>query len=121
MRWVPPLLWAGLLFVTSSIPGRALPSPGIPYLDKAVHAAAYLVLAWLLARALRARNGRALAVAALVAALYGVSDEVHQRWTPGRDADVWDAVADAVGSVAGVWLRSRLGWRGQSVQTRAKP
>ena len=119
-RWAAPLLWAGFLFAASSVPGAQLPSGGIPHLDKALHAIAYALLAWLVARAGRATTRGALALAAAAAVLYGVSDELHQRFTPGRDADVWDLVADAVGAVAGVWLRARArGYR--YLQTRAKP
>ena len=119
-RWGPPLAWAGLIFVASSIPGPAVLSPGVPHLDKAIHAAVYGVLAYLVARARGAQNPGALALAAVLAALYGVLDEIHQRWTPGRDADGWDVAADAVGAAAGVVLRGAAG-RGYSEQTRAKP
>jgi VanZ family protein len=41
---------------------------------------------------------------ALVAAgsLYGASDEIHQGFVPGRSPEVWDWVADTLGSIAGV-------------------
>ena len=39
--------------------------------------------------------------AVLIASLYGVSDEYHQRFVPGRMFDVLDMVADALGASAG--------------------
>lgn len=116
-RWAPALFWAGLLFLASSIPGSSLPSPGILHLDKVAHAAAYALLAYLVARARGTTDGRSLAIGAMLAALYGVSDEIHQRFTPGRDADALDAVANAVGAAAGVggWALCRY-WE----QMRAK-
>jgi VanZ family protein len=39
--------------------------------------------------------------AALAAVLYGLSDEVHQSFIPGRDASVGDVVADALGALLG--------------------
>ena len=61
-------------------------------------ATAYAVLAVLACRALsggraldlRARRGRARACVA-----YGVTDELHQSFVPGRHADVWDVAKDA--------------------------
>lgn len=43
-------------------------------------------------------------VAIVIAALYGVSDEVHQCFVPMRSCEVWDWAADLLGSVAGVFI-----------------
>jgi len=98
--------WAGLLFWESS---QANPFPFLPRdilsQDKLLHAVAYAVLAALSVGALaRARAGafaRAAAIAALLAAAYGATDEWHQSFVPGRDADPWDWAADVAGAIAG--------------------
>ena len=41
---------------------------------------------------------RAAALAVLLATLYGVTDEAHQWFVPGRTAEVTDLVADALGA-----------------------
>lgn len=105
-RLLAPLFWAALIFVASSVPGDELPSPGFLHLDKLIHAGAYAVLGWLVARALSARSRGALFAAACLATLYGMTDELHQGFVPGRDPDVGDAAADALGAVLGV-----LVWR----------
>jgi VanZ family protein len=102
-RWAPPLAWAVLIFGGSSIPGAHLPAPGITHLDKLAHAVEYAVLGGLLLRALAERK-RPLLCALLLATLYGVSDELHQRWVPGRDADPADVAADLAGAALGAWL-----------------
>ena len=100
------LAWAGLLFWESS---RANPFPFVPESilshDKLLHLVAYAVLGALVAGAVAARLGpaRAVAAAALIAAAYGVTDEWHQRYVPGRDADPLDWAADAVGALAGAY------------------
>jgi VanZ family protein len=38
----------------------------------------------------------------LISAAFGLSDELHQHFVPGRDASALDLAADTVGSLAGV-------------------
>jgi VanZ family protein len=45
-------------------------------------------------------------LAIVLAIAYGVSDEFHQRFVPGRSSDVYDVLADAEGAAAaalGAW------------------
>ncbi|AEV15469.1 MAG: VanZ family protein [Thermus sp.] len=94
------LLHMGLLFWLSHQPatGAGLPHPW----DKAAHFLAYLLLGGLLGLGL----GRWRA-AFLGAFLYGVGDEWHQSFIPGREAFGWDLVADALGA----WVGARWGGR----------
>jgi len=80
--------------------------------DKTAHLWAYAGLAIL---AVRAVGGglpcrvmlRVALLAFLIAAGYGVFDEVHQLFVPGRSGDVFDWFADASGAVVGIaacWL-----------------
>src|SRR5688572_17265433 len=115
----PTLGWAATIFVLSSFPGSAYPTTDLVNADKLVHVAIYALLGGLCARGL-ARGwslgtGRALSLAAMTAALYGVTDELHQWFVPGRNADWRDVVADAAGAVLGaglVVLLARGGRRG---------
>lgn len=94
-RWAPPLAWAALLFVLSHQAGDSLP-PLFEGADKLAHVALYAPLGFLL--------GRAVGVgwlAVLLATAYGVSDEWHQVFVPGRSASLGDVVADAVGAALG--------------------
>lgn len=85
--------------------------------DKGVHVILYAGLGVLMLRAiagglLRRVSWRALILAVVLAAAYGVTDEIHQRFVPGRSYDVADMAADAVGaSAAGIaitlWSRMR--------------
>ena len=47
---------------------------------------------------------RVFLIAAVVGLCYGISDEVHQSFVPGREASVFDVLADGVGSVVGAWV-----------------
>ena len=70
-----------------------------PYADKLVHGVTFGILATFIYLAWR-RFGWALALASL----YGVSDEVHQRFVPGRSADVTDWLADTLGALVALLL-----------------
>jgi VanZ family protein len=99
--------WACVIYYLSSLPGTDTP-PLFPHQDKLLHAAAFGVLGFLVLGALRpGRGGHSrlqLVSAIAIAGIYGILDEVHQRYVPGRMPDILDVVADLVGAVLGVWL-----------------
>ena len=112
----PRRVWWGIAiglcaleFVLSSIPGPDLAAVGFDLWDKAAHAMMYGAIAGAFALALaRPRAVTTLLVAAGIAIAYGITDELHQLFTPHRDASLDDLVADAVGALAGAatgaWL-----------------
>lgn len=109
------LAWMGLIFYLSSQP--SLDIPGLfPHQDKVMHFGFYGVLGVLLLGAMAMPpNGfqrPAALLATALASLYGVSDEVHQMFVPGREADVLDWLADTAGALSATlllaWLSRRL-------------
>jgi VanZ family protein len=125
IRWLPVLLWAIIIFITSANPNpyRALPvswniqtvpiqsDPGSKkitrdeILGRFLHAAEYLVLAALIARALTGRGDlrfTLLAMALGLSFLYALSDEVHQLYVPGRAFELRDLALDLAGSALGI-------------------
>jgi VanZ family protein len=44
-----------------------------------------------------------------MASLYGVFDEWHQSFVPGRYASLTDVALDVAGAVLGIWLAARMG------------
>ncbi len=105
LAFLPAAAFAALLFALSSQarPLDFLP-PSVLAEDKILHAIAYGVLAALLVPAMRraglGARGALLAAIAL-ASLYGVTDELHQAFVPGRTADVLDWAADTIGAAVG--------------------
>ena len=102
VRWVPVVALMAAIFVFSHQPtlGRAGRIP-----DWITHGTAYGTLAFFTARAVGTSVRRSLVSSALVVlacTLYGISDEIHQSFVPGRDADPWDVVKDLGGAVCGV-------------------
>ncbi len=103
--WIPPLAAMAAIFFFSA--QSTVPSPLQELLtllkDKTLHGLEYLALAALYVRGTRRQFPRAcpLRVAvfsALAAACYGLTDEWHQIYVPGRTADLSDFLADCVGA-----------------------
>ena len=92
-------LWAAAIFYVSSRPGSTLPGG----FSVEGHLGEYAVLGVLLTLALGERriDLATVALAVLVASLYGVSDEYHQHFVVLRTPDVVDWVLDTVGASAG--------------------
>lgn len=117
--WGPVALYMALIFWASSL--SSPPSPA-QVSDKVQHFAAYAGLALVSLRATAGGRVRGLTLAAAVAAwvlaaAYGVTDEWHQAFVPGRTSDVADVAADWLGAGAaavaggafGIIARSRRG------------
>ena len=115
LAWLPALLYMLLIWWLSS-QQVALPIDSIPLRDKGVHLAEYAVLGACFAHAVAmtwpGRGLRGALTAWLLATGFGLLDELHQAFVPGRSADILDLAADALGAAVAVivvWiLRAHL-------------
>lgn len=103
--FVPAAAYAAFIFALSA---QAHPLSFLPQAwlseDKLLHLLEYAALGALLVPGFRLaglRPGPALLAAAVLASLYGATDEFHQWFVPGRTADVRDWVADTLGGALG--------------------
>ena len=100
------LSWAGLIFYLSSQPSIETPAL-FPGEDKLFHLIAFDILGFLAMGAWQASHEgyptRQVWLVVLAVMLYGILDEFHQYFVPGRSADVYDVLADAVGGLLGAW------------------
>lgn len=107
VRWaqiVWPLLIASLIISASS--RSRVAAPGISNIDKVGHFLVYGLLATLVCRMRPGWRGAALGFVA--ASLFGITDEWHQSYVPGRSSDPMDWVADTLGAALAVSLYA--GW-----------
>ena len=132
MQWIWPVLSVGmmaLLFYSSSMPGDESGAASMGIIDrlqnalpplrlfdadvlhfllrKGAHFAAYFTLAFFTAQALKYYlwQRRWLFLAAWgIASLYGVADEIHQYFVPGRACLLSDMVINSVGAFFGTLL-----------------
>lgn len=113
--WLSALWWT--LFLTHavwifSLSQGPLPEalvPAWPGADKLYHAAQFGLWTFWGLQAIRPPDRRRLWLVIAGCWLYGLSDELHQRWVPGRQMDLIDWLADGTGIllVAGLWRRGR--------------
>jgi VanZ family protein len=105
--WLPvALMMAAQVFLSSQ---SRLPRvlPALPHVDKLEHGAWFCLLGLLAFRAVREGEGwspRGATLFLVAGALaWGVSDEWHQSFVPGRSVEGADVAADVVGAaLAGV-------------------
>jgi VanZ family protein len=115
--------WGVFLFTLTSWPSPPrLPFvAGIPNSDKLVHFTLYAVEACLIYRSVkwagrpRFSLARALAIVGAMA-VWGIADETHQKWIPGRSMEGGDVAADVAGAAAGA-----VGASGMSRKRGADP
>ncbi|MEK7812911.1 MAG: VanZ family protein [Candidatus Desantisbacteria bacterium] len=107
----------GIIFGLSSVPSdNTLPS-FFPFFDKIAHLIEYTGLGWLLNNAF---NGLKLA-AILIGSLYGLSDEFHQLFTPGRECDYKDLLCDIAGCTLGQFIGLLAWWKAREKNNPLTP
>jgi len=98
----------GIIFYFSSREGAELPD--LPQgFDKIFHMGIYAILAVFIYFSFKKSGVKkwVFVLSFVVAALYGISDEIHQLYVPGRDASVGDVLADSFGAFLGSYLGSK--------------
>ena len=112
-RIVPMLLVMGAIFFLSHQPGNELHLPAFPGSDKVAHCIAYTVLGLTVILAHKKKSWlektRNVSLTTVLATLlYGISDEFHQYFIPGRYPSIADIVADTLGGLITVLFFSYM-------------
>ncbi len=105
--WIPSIIWAIIIFSISNKSGNELPSLKFG-LDKLAHIVVYSFLSYLLLFAYVNTSNqkylRKIYLAFLIAFLYGIFEEFHQLFVPGRFFSFADMYANLVGSIIGILI-----------------
>ena len=110
--YLPPIAYMVAIFSVSAMPNPTFQGETPDYV---LHALEYFLLALLLIRLLLARHLpehdraawlRLCLLGAGIAIAYGIGDEWHQYFVPGRDANLHDVAADSFGAL----LACGAGW-----------
>jgi hypothetical protein len=119
----PGLLWTGLIFFllsmdTSGAGGFSLLK--IYGMDKLIHFALFAILAFLWGIYFLNRDAihanQVLLLIIILSSAYGMGMEYYQQFFTNRSFSYWDGLADALGSVVGIWAakKSPYGNRGRN-------
>ena len=106
--YVPLIVYWIVLFIATTIPTSSLPSVAVS--DKIKHFGAFFGLSVLLSLTLMYQSKvlffkKYFVVSAIViSSIYGMLDEIHQSFIPGRYSEFLDWVADSVGAAAGAYI-----------------
>ena len=103
LLWLPAVLYMALIFYSSS---QSDPAPTLTHAvwDKLLHGGGYALLGVLFGLGLRGEGlsvGKTVILAIVLTSLYAASDEYHQSFTPQRQSDIDDWLADSIGGTAG--------------------
>ena len=106
----------GMIFYLSHQPYDFSRLPQSPGIDKLAHAIAYGGLAASFLYGLQpfldtsGNNIVTVLTVMLFCIIYGISDEYHQSFIPGRFVSFWDVVADGFGAlfVVGWWHKNSM-------------
>lgn len=113
---MPVIVYGGLIFALSSFSELPEAIPSFSEWDGLLHFVEYYGLGWLLMRWLLSKRGRfwrerSRLVAVLGGVLYGLTDEWHQSFVPGREATLVDVFFDGLGVAAAAFsYRSMRRW-----------
>ncbi len=106
--WLPVIIFCFFIFILSEKGGQIY-IPPVPFLDKILHVILYTILGVLYTRAHNYQWGRGrVGWTVLFTIIYGLSDEFHQSFVPGRVSSVSDLIADGVGGMIGFYAYNFL-------------
>lgn len=106
------LAYAALIFTVSAIPTLNPPPLGLVLEDKILHFIEYGIFSLLLFLAFFTSGKEffkkhVFVISSVIGIAYALSDEIHQKFVPGRSSEFLDFVADSLGIVLvqiGIWF-----------------
>jgi len=118
--WLPVVSCMALIFYASSMSGDSLPLL-FSFQSVAFHFFAYSILAYFFIRALKKTYpgitpAAALFLTAAFAALYGLSDELHQLFVACRHTSAFDVFMDSLGGFFGGMVFQLIYGRDKALQ-----
>jgi len=109
-HWIPVIIYAGIIFYSSSLSKPLGKIILFPHADKLIHFFEFAFLGLLLRRALLNASRSCFKQyhifwTCIFGIMYGISDEFHQYFVPGREVAVWDLFCDSIGVLASLWIK----------------
>jgi len=109
-HWIPVIVYAGIIFYYSSLSEPLGKIPLFPHADKLIHFFEFAFLGLLLRRALLNASvsyfqQHHIFWTVILGVIYGISDEFHQSFVPGREVAAWDLFFDSIGILASLVIK----------------
>lgn len=111
IHWLPFISYMTLIFYLSSLSQPSVPMSEVWNIDKVYHIIEYSIFSFLAFHALLHTpldiiSKNAIIVVILFTAFYGATDEIHQLFVQGRQANVVDWLFDVMGGFVGIFAAS---------------
>jgi len=98
VSWFLVIIMAVVIFSVSSLSFPGQPSGGFEFKSTAYHFVVFFLLAFFLLPAIvKGKKKKMILFAIIVAVLYGISDEFHQLFVPGRSSTFDDVLVNTAG------------------------
>jgi VanZ family protein len=104
---IPAIIITITLFVLSNIKYSILPELNLTFTDKIAHFIAFFTYTAFVIIGIDSyvsSKKKLIEYAVVWAAFYGIFDEVHQYFVPGRDCNIYDWFADLAGILIAILL-----------------
>jgi VanZ family protein len=115
-RHIPAIVWGLAILIITGLPGNYVPRVHdfweLLSTDKLIHLGMFAPFSFLLARGFRATNNdlrKSLLKSGLIGTVYAIFTELMQFYLiPGRNGNIYDAIADIVGVSIGLYAFYRF-------------
>ena len=98
-KWIPAIIMCVFIFWLSSVSGQDIKKAGLG--NEGIHIDGHLGMYFLLGISLYYATGNVF-YAFVFALFYGITDEIHQLFTPLRSASLFDVFVDGLGAIIGI-------------------
>lgn len=105
LKWIPAAVIIGISWFLSS-QEHVVGMPSFWNADKLVHFVCFGGLCFWVALGCNTKTmpRKLIALPVMIVSVYGIIDEIHQSFVPGRESSVLDWCADTLGAVLGVFI-----------------
>lgn len=100
LSWIITILIVGIIFYISSLSFEITPTGGFKWQTIIYHFYAFFFLTIFLLISLikgKLKNKNLIFIGIILAIFYGISDEIHQIFVPGRVCAISDVLIDSIG------------------------
>lgn len=94
--WVYPVIVMIIIFLLSSLPGYFINNSGLG--NNNLHISGHSLLFFILCFSFY-KSTKNIGKSIILSVLYGLLDEIHQKYTPMRSSSLFDLYTDTIGAV----------------------